>query len=172
MYLIENERIGLAQYTHADDRDMYLCWQDADTQRGYNGLFNQSFDDFIKFDISQFRFWVTIIDKHTNSRVGTLRLGPDEKCPDLAVWIYPQHRNNGYGKESLYLALKYLFQIYPYETLSAGCYYDNEASQRMLRSIGFFRYPDGDSEEINCFTGMPTVQQEFRIHRTQLMTDD
>ena len=46
MFVIENEHLGLRQYTHADDHDMYLCWQDIDTQKGYNGIFDQSFDSF------------------------------------------------------------------------------------------------------------------------------
>ena len=42
MFIIENDLIGLAQYTHADDVDMFACWQDIDTQKGYNGIFDQT----------------------------------------------------------------------------------------------------------------------------------
>ena len=169
MYLVENNRIGLIQYTHADDQDMFLCWQDIGTQKGYNGIFSMTFDEFSKADISQFSFWVTIVDKSTSARVGTLRLGLDDDCPDLAIWIYPKYRNMGYSKESFRLALLYLFEKYQYQQLSAGCYWDNEASQRMLKSIGFKRYSNGDCEEINVFTGKPTVQQEFRITKAQIV---
>nr|WP_296457338.1 hypothetical protein [uncultured Acetatifactor sp.] len=93
MFLIENQTIGLEPYTHQDDYDMYLCWKDVDTQKGYNGIFDQTLDEFRKTDISRFKFWVTAIDKNTGERVGTLRLGLDETCPDLAIWIYPNHRN-------------------------------------------------------------------------------
>lgn len=84
MYLIENDLIALRQYTHDDDYDMYLCWNDIDTQKGYNGIFDQSFEEFNKFDIDRFKFWVTAVDKATNESVGTLRLGTGE-VPDLAI---------------------------------------------------------------------------------------
>ena len=46
MFLIENETPGLRSYTHEDDYDWYRCWQDRDTQKGYNGVFEQSFEEF------------------------------------------------------------------------------------------------------------------------------
>ena len=152
-FLIENDTIGLAQYTHADDMDLFSCWQNIDTQKGYNGIFNQSFDEFQKFSIEQFKFWVTVTDKKTNHKVGVLRLGPDDVCPDLAIWIYPQYRNKGYGTKSFTLALTYIFSHYPYQEISAGCYADNTNSLKMLERIGFLHYPDGDTAETNCFTG-------------------
>ena len=39
-----------------DDYDMYLCWKDVDTQKGYNGIFDQTLDEFRKTDISRFKF--------------------------------------------------------------------------------------------------------------------
>ena len=169
MFLIENDRIGLTQYTHDDDYDMFLCWQDRDTQKGYNGIFDQSFDDFRVHDIDRFKFWVTVVDKSSNTKVGTLRLGLDETCPDLAIWIYPQYRNRGYGKASFALALKYLFSNYPHNELSAGCFEDNHNSRRILEQLGFVRVPEKDETEENCFTGEPTVQQEYRLNRTDFL---
>ena len=45
MYIIETENIGLRKYTHDDDYEWYLCWQDIDTQKGYNGIFDETFDE-------------------------------------------------------------------------------------------------------------------------------
>lgn len=163
MFIIENETLGLRRYTHEDDYDMYLCWQDADTQKGYNGVFRMTFEEFRTFNIDRFPFWVTVIDKKTNESVGTLRLGLDETCPDLAIWIYSMHRNKGYGTASFKLALEYIFEHFDYCEISAGCYCDNVYSLRMLESIGFLRYPEGDEDEIHCFTGKPTTQLEFRL---------
>ena len=50
--------------------------------------------------------------------------------------------------------------------ISAGCYQDNEYSLRMLKSLGFTRYPDGDEDEVDCFTGKMTVQLEFRLRKS------
>lgn len=166
MFIIENDTIGLRQYTHEDDYKWYLCWKNIDTQKGYNGMFNVSFDDFCKsFDINRFRFWVTVIDKCTNESVGTLRLGLDEECPDLAIWIYPEYRNRGYGSASFKLALAYLFDNYDYQELSAGCYQDNIYSLKVLKKNGFKHHPEYDEKEIDCFTGNEIIQQEFRIKK-------
>ena len=164
--------VGLTEYTSNDFADMYLCWTDIDTQKGYNGKFNQTFEEFERFQLEQFKlqfkFWVTIIDKRTSQKVGVLRLGLDEICPDLAIWIYPQHRNKGYGTQSFKLSLEYIFENYPYLEISAGCYEDNTYSLKMLRRIGFYRYPGGDIVEENCFTGNNIKQLEFRIKREQI----
>lgn len=165
MYIIENEKIALTPYTHQDDYDMHLCWKDVQTQKGYNFIFNQPFEEFKKTDINRFKFWVTVIDKIINERVGTLRLGLDEECPDLAIWIYPQYRNKGYGTNSFRLALKYIFENYHYQQIAAGCYCDNIYSLKMLDKIGFVRFPEGDEIEPNCFTGEETTQLSFKISK-------
>ena len=124
--ITENSMVGLTEYTSNDFADMYLCWTDIDTQKGYNGTFNQTFEEFERFQLKQFelqfKFWVTIIDKQTSQKVGVQRLGLDEICPDLAIWIYPQHRNKGYGTQSFKIALEYIFENYPNMEISAGCY--------------------------------------------------
>lgn len=169
MFIIENELIGLRQYTHDDDYDMYMCWKDVDTQKGYNGIFNETFENFRVFDINRFKFWTTIIDKSINKSVGTLRLGLDEVCPDLAIWIYPEHRNKGYGKKSFKMALQYIFENFDYTEISAGCFYDNTYSRRMLEGIGFIHFPNGDENETNCFTGEITTQLEFRLKKSDFI---
>ena len=105
------------------------------------------------------------MDKNTNEKVGCLRLGLDEVCPDLAIWIYPKYRKQGYGRMSFALALQYVFENFPYPEISAGCYQDNIGSQKILHSIGFQRYPEGDIREPNELADGETVQMEFRIKR-------
>lgn len=77
------------------------------------------------FEIECFPFWAVVVDKKLDKRVGTLRLGLDEPCPDLALWIYPQYRNKGYGTASFALALRYIFSNYPYSEIAADCFEDN-----------------------------------------------
>jgi len=166
MHLIENDHLALVPYTHEDDYDMYLCWKDPQTQKGYNFIFTQTFEQFQKTDLSRFKFWVTVIDKTLAKRIGVLRLGLDEKCPDLAIWIYPDCRNKGYGTEAFRLALEYIFQTFPYQKISAGCYCDNVYSLRMLSKVGFIRFPEEDEKEPNCFTGEETVQLSLKISKS------
>lgn len=166
MFLIEDARIGLAPYTHADDEELLACWLDADTQRGCNCRCEHALEDFRRFEIERFPFWVTVVDKELDRKVGSLRLGLDETCPDLAIWIYPQYRHKGYGGSSFALSLKYIFSQYSYPEISAGCFEDNLYSMRILKKLGFVHYPDGDAVERDCFTGQDRIMQEFRIAKS------
>jgi hypothetical protein len=56
LYLIENCFIGLIPYTHDDDYGMYHCWCDLDTQKAYNGIFCETHEEFIHFEITRFQF--------------------------------------------------------------------------------------------------------------------
>lgn len=138
IFLIENSRIGLTRYTHNDDEDMLSCWLDMDTQKGYNCKYEQALEGFRNFEIERFPFWVTVVDKKLDSKVGSLRLGLDEPCPDLAVWIYPQYRHRGYGSCAFALALKYIFNNYQYSEIAAGCFEDNLYSMRILKKTWFY----------------------------------
>lgn len=51
-YITENIRVAFVQYTHEDDGDMFACWQDRDTQEGYNYVFAGSLDDLSSIDIT------------------------------------------------------------------------------------------------------------------------
>ena len=168
MFFIEDSLIGLTPYTHNDDEDMLSCWLDKDTQKGYNCKYEQALEGFNRFEIERFPFWVTVVDKKTEEKVGSLRLGLDELCPDLAIWIYPQYRHRGYGGRSFALALKYIFDNYPYPKIAAGCFEDNLYSMQIIKKLGFIRYPGGDVVVSDCFTGQRRIMQEFRITKSIL----
>lgn len=159
-YIAENNRIAFVQYTHEDDTDMLACWQDHDTQKGYNYAFDGSLDNLSSIDIAVYPFWVAVMDKASGAKIGVLRLSSEEE-PDLAIWIYPQYRRKGYGTEAFSLAADYIFRRMNLRKIYAGCYCDNKKSLRMLEKVGFIRYPAGDREEVNCFTGEPITQLSF-----------
>ena len=54
MYLIKNDTIALAPYTPDDAPDFYRCWQDHDTQKGYNYKFDDSLSEFSNIEIDRF----------------------------------------------------------------------------------------------------------------------
>ncbi|WP_102400768.1 hypothetical protein [Haloimpatiens massiliensis] len=82
---IENNEISLVKYTHDDDKEMYKCWLDIRTQKGYNFAFDLSFEEFHETDISQFHFFSSIVDKKNKSVIGAIRLSPPKDEPDLAI---------------------------------------------------------------------------------------
>lgn len=96
--------------------------------------------------------------------VGVIRLSPPpyHDC-DLAIWIYSPFRNKGYGTKAFILGLRYCFSLIKLQTVGAGCYCDNYASQRMLQKIGFDRDVKNDINEINAFTGNLTLQLSYFI---------
>lgn len=159
-FIAQKGRIALIPYTHEDDEDMLACWRDIDTQKGYNHVFQGSLEDLRAIDISSFPFWVVAVDRTSGAKIGVLRLGKGLMA-DLAIWIYPDYRGQGYGTEAFSLAVNHIFRNLRLRTIYAGCYDDNKASLRMLEKVGFRRYPAGDQQEVNCFTGEPTKQLSF-----------
>ncbi len=168
-YIAQSNRIAFIQYTHEDDADMLACWQDHDTQKGYNYAFDGSLDNLSSIDITAFPFWVAVVDKASGAKIGVLRLSSGEE-QDLAIWIYPSYRGLGYGTEAFSLAVDYIFRNMNLRKIYAGCYCDNKASLRMLEKVGFIRYPAGDQQEENCFTGMPTIQLSFEKGKVMEIT--
>lgn len=164
MIYIENEHLLLVRYTREDHEDMYRCWQDKQTQRGYNSLFSESYEAFSNQKIERFPFWAVAQDKHTSEKVGVVRLTPPPyEDPDLALWIYPNHRKKGYGAAVFSLGVRYCFEALNLPVINAGAYEDNNASRRILEKLGFIRDPERDIEEVSAFTGESILQWNYQI---------
>ena len=56
MIYIENDKIRLRRYSHEDDREMYDCWNDVETQKGFNGIFDESFEEFCNLKLMNIVF--------------------------------------------------------------------------------------------------------------------
>lgn len=163
--LIEDGLLSLIQYTTEDDLDWHHCWSDIDTQKGYNvKLDNGAFPPSSTQEIAKYPLWATIFDKANKLPIGVVRLSPPpyDNC-DLAIWIYKPYRNAGYGTRAFTLGIKYCFDNLGLEKVGAGCYENNEASQKMLKKIGFIRDEQHDNYEVDVFTGEEIVQQAFVI---------
>ena len=155
--------MGLIQFTPDDMADWTACWQDKATQRGYNfippGLEAWSSSQ----EIEHFPFWVVAVDRSNGVKLGTLRLSPDE-LPDLAIWIYPEHRGKRWGSRAYRLACDYLFQN-GYKVICAGCFPYNTYSMHILEKTGFMRWPEGDTVETSVFDGTEIMMLGFRLNR-------
>ncbi len=59
--------------------------------------------------------------------------------PELGYWVAEEHQGQGYGTEAVALAVEYTFRTYDHPAVGAGVYEFNDASRRLLESLGFER---------------------------------
>lgn len=57
--------------------------------------------------------------------------------PDLAYWLVPEHQGEGYGKETVGMAVEYVFRTFDTHGIGAAAYDFNAASQGLLESLCF-----------------------------------
>jgi RimJ/RimL family protein N-acetyltransferase len=78
------------------------------------------------------------------------------KRPELAYWLVPAVRGEGYGSEAVSLAVDYAFRQYDAPAVGAGAFAFNDASRELLESLGFteegrrrkFMFVDGDYRDM------------------------
>ena len=158
---IENDRIALAEYLDAeDDRACYDCWQDEETQAGYNYCMKDTFAEF-SASPKRSRLRAVIVRKTDGAVVGTVFVSPPHVPPDLAILIYRPYRGQGIGTAAFALAAEYCLDVMGLSEIYAGCYEGNIRSRRMLAACGFVPHPEGDCEEVHFLTGEPIVQYDF-----------
>jgi ribosomal-protein-alanine N-acetyltransferase len=59
------------------------------------------------------------------------------KRPELTYWLVPEVHGQGYGTESVSLAIDYVFETYDHPSVGAGAYDFNDPSRGLLESLGF-----------------------------------
>jgi RimJ/RimL family protein N-acetyltransferase len=155
-----NNILSLVKYQKCDDRDLYEDWLDPDTQKGYNGVFVESFEDFSKREIKQ-RFFAMIRLEKTSEIIGAVGISPPETIPDLAIWIFKPYRRQRYGTQAFSLATKYAVDELNINELHAGVYPDNIGSRKMLERCGYIPYPAGNVAEKHYLTGEEITQLDY-----------
>jgi len=157
----EDETIALSEYIDKlDSSDCYCCWQDEETQKGFNFKFSKSLENFTNAGVKS-RFIATIVRKIDDVCVGSIFLSPENTLPDLAIMIYKPYRRKGYANKAFFLGTQYCFVKFNFECIYAGCYPDNIGSLRMLSRCGFIPHPEGDQYEKHFITGAEIVQKDF-----------
>ena len=63
--------------------------------------------------------------------------GERRSRPVIGYWLVPEVHGQGYGKEAVSLVIDYVFQVYSHPALGADAFAHNEASRRLLESLGF-----------------------------------
>ncbi|MFC7095960.1 GNAT family N-acetyltransferase [Halobaculum marinum] len=70
--------------------------------------------------------------------IGAVRVeATDWKRPELSYWLVPECHGEGYGTEAVGLAVDYAFRSRAVPAVAAGVYAHNDASRRLLESLGF-----------------------------------
>lgn len=162
---ISDERFDLAEYICETDAEAnYACWQDIDTQRGYNYKTDFTLEEF-KSSPNRARFRAVAVRKSDGAVVGTVSLSPEGSLPDLAIMLYKPYRGFGYSTPVFALALQYCFEHFGFEYIYAGCYEGNVKSRKMLANCGFVPHPEGNCNETHFEDGTPIIQYDFVKYR-------
>ncbi|MFC7070706.1 GNAT family N-acetyltransferase [Halobaculum lipolyticum] len=70
--------------------------------------------------------------------IGAVRVeSTDRTRPELSYWLAPEVHGQGYGTESVALAVADTFRSRAVPAVAAGVYADNDASRRLVESLGF-----------------------------------
>jgi RimJ/RimL family protein N-acetyltransferase len=102
-----NDILSLVEYRKPDDHALYENWCDPEVQRGYNGIYFDSFEEYEKRDSLRSRFFAMIRLNDTGEIIGSVGISPPETIPDLSIWIFKSYRKQGYGTSAFMLATKY-----------------------------------------------------------------
>ena len=101
-------------------------------------------------------------DSDTCRPVGVVELDPVDRetgVAELGIWIHPDHHRQGYASEAIELVVGYAFDELRVHKVTANAYARNEASRRMLDSLGFVEegvgredaFLDGDCHDTHYF---------------------
>ncbi len=159
---ISDDAINLSEYIDSeDDFNCYSCWNDEETQSGYNHKITRTFEEWKNGTTIKSRFIATIIRISDNACIGTIFLSPEDTPPDLAIMIYKPYRKHGYGTAAFALGAKYCFENLGLCKIYAGCYSHNNSSMKMLEKCGFVPHPEGNMQEKHYLTGEDIIQLDF-----------
>ena len=171
---VSNNLVSLVEYQPCDDRALYDCWFDPETQRGYNGWApSESFEEFQQGNQKRHEDFVNseseavlfamIKCSATSNVVGAVSIAPGappEFEPDLSIRIFAPYRKQGYGTSAFALAAKYATETLGITELHAGAYPDNVGSKKMLARCGFLQLMQCEAEQ-HYLTGEDVFQMDY-----------
>ena len=161
---LSDDVLSLSEYIDSeDDLDCYQCWQDEETQSGYNHKLTRSFEEWSATTNTtvQARFVATIVRHSDNASIGSVFVSSEDSPPDLAIIIFKPYRGIGYGTRAFSLGVKYCFEVLSLDCIYAGCYPHNVSSMKMLEKCGFQPHPEGNQNEKHYLTGEDITQLDF-----------
>lgn len=156
-----NEILSIAEYLPSDRKTDYECWQETETQKGYNYIIKDSFDEFSGRKHNHRLYAVVTLNDEPQTLIGFIMLSPPDGLPDLAVRILKAYHGNGYGSSAFALATDYCVNSLGYDKIYAGCYETNNVSKKMLLKCGYAPHPDGNIISNDVFSGEKIMQCDY-----------
>ena len=139
----ETPRLRLRKLEESDRDDIFDIVSDEQTTLDNCGQHafrekNEKFDELMKAFCAQDRLGVVL--KETGRVIGMISLAEDEravKCYELGFAINKDYRRRGYMYEALKALIGDLFANTDIEMLSASHFPYNEASEKLIKKLGF-----------------------------------
>ncbi|MDD4832517.1 MAG: hypothetical protein PHI78_02460, partial [Clostridia bacterium] len=80
-----NEILSIAQYLPSDCKTDYECWQEIETQKGYNYIIKDNFDEFSGRKHNHRLYAAVTLNDNAQTLIGFIMLSPPSGLPDLAI---------------------------------------------------------------------------------------
>jgi RimJ/RimL family protein N-acetyltransferase len=159
--------IYLRSLTALDVNDQYLHWlndpqvnQYLETRFSVQSL--KSIGDFVhQMNESKYDWLMAICDKHNDTHVGNIKLGPLNTihlCADISLFIGDKtYWGRGIATEAIRLIAGFAFEQLNLHKVKAGCYVTNLGSYHAFKKAGFTlegtlrnQYRSGDGY-VDCY---------------------
>jgi len=156
-----NEILSIAQYLPSDTKMDYECWQETETQKGYNYIIKDNFDEFSGRKRNHRLYAAVTLNDETQTLIGFIMLSPPDGLPDLCIRILKAYHGFGYGSSAFALVTDYCVNSLGHDKIYAGCYETNNVSKKMLLKCGYVPHPDGDISSIDVFSEEKITQYDY-----------
>lgn len=143
MSVLETERLILRR-PKAEDADEYMEFRNSDFVLRYNAMTSTTRESVLERFARPEEPWRTFIMEHreTGRVIGvvfteedSLRWGVNSK--EVSYFMNEAFARQGYMKEALGAVVRYLFEEEKLDCVAARSFAPNEASRRLLLSLGF-----------------------------------
>lgn len=138
--LLETERLILRR-PEARDVDDYMGFRDSEFVMRYNAMTVKSRDETLaQFSGAENTLFLEL--KETGKIIGAVFTGEDSlrwgvASKELSYFMDEAYSRRGYMKEALHAVIAHLFREDNLECVAARSFAPNEASRRLLASLGF-----------------------------------
>ncbi|MBR2616551.1 MAG: GNAT family N-acetyltransferase [Clostridia bacterium] len=145
---LETERLILRKILPEDEEDMYEYSRDPETSkyllwephtsraftRAHIAYLQKAYRDAAFFD------WA-LVEKESGKMIGTCgftEIYESKRCAEVGYVLSPLYHRRGLAPEALGRVLQYGFEILGLKSVCARFMEDNEASQKVLKRMGFW----------------------------------